>query len=59
MPPGVTIFFLEMFQPEIKQKFADMGMEVVGGSPADFSKFIGNDITKWRAPVVKRNIKPD
>ncbi|NCX14562.1 MAG: tripartite tricarboxylate transporter substrate binding protein, partial [Burkholderiaceae bacterium] len=42
-----------------KQKFADMGMEVVDGSPADFSKFIGNDITKWRAPVVKRNIKPD
>lgn len=48
-----------LFQPEIKQKFADMGMEVVGGSPAEFSKFISNDISKWRALVVKRNIKPD
>jgi hypothetical protein len=46
-------------QPEIKQRFADMGMETVGGSAEQFSKFISNDIAKWRALVVKRNIKPD
>jgi tripartite-type tricarboxylate transporter receptor subunit TctC len=46
-------------QPEIKQRFADMGMESVGGSSEQFYKFISNDIAKWRALVVKRNIKPD
>ena len=48
-----------LFQPEVKQRFADMGMETVGGSPEQFTKFISNDISKWRALVVKRNIKPD
>jgi tripartite-type tricarboxylate transporter receptor subunit TctC len=46
-------------QPEVKQRFADMGMESVGGSSEQFYKFISNDIAKWRALVVKRNIKPD
>jgi len=46
-------------QPDIKQRFADMGMETVGGSPEQFSKFIRDDISKWRDLVAKRNIKPD
>lgn len=46
-------------RPEVKQRFADMGMETVGGSSEQFSKFISNDISKWRALVAKRNIKPD
>jgi hypothetical protein len=36
-----------------------MGMETVGGSPEQFSKFIRDDISKWRDLVAKRNIKPD
>jgi tripartite-type tricarboxylate transporter receptor subunit TctC len=48
-----------LLQPEIKQRFADMGMETVGGSPEQFSKFIREDIQKWKGLVAKRNIKPD
>jgi tripartite-type tricarboxylate transporter receptor subunit TctC len=46
-------------QPEVKQRFADMGMETVGGSQEQFAKYIKDDIAKWRALVAKRNIKPD
>lgn len=46
-------------QPEIKQRFADMGMETVGGSPEQFSKYIRDDIQKWKGLVAQRNIKPD
>lgn len=46
-------------QPEIKQRFADMGMETVGGSSEQFSKFIRDDMQKWKEVVTKRNIKPD
>jgi tripartite-type tricarboxylate transporter receptor subunit TctC len=48
-----------LIQPEVKQRFADMGMETVGGSSEQFSKYIRDDIAKWRALVAKRNIKPD
>ncbi|MFM1760009.1 MAG: hypothetical protein RLY75_1280, partial [Pseudomonadota bacterium] len=46
-------------QSDIKQRFADMGMEVVGGSPEQFSKYIRDDMAKWRSLVTQRNIKPD
>lgn len=48
-----------LIQPEVKQRFADMGMETVGGSSEQFSKYIRDDTVKWRALVAKRNIKPD
>ncbi len=46
-------------QPDVKQKFAAMGMETVGGSPEQFSKFVQEDIQKWKVLVTQRNIKPD
>ena len=48
-----------LIQPEVKQRFADMGMETVGGSSEQFSKYIRDDIQKWKGLVAKRNIKPD
>jgi hypothetical protein len=36
-----------------------MGMETVGGSPEQFSKFVQEDIQKWKVLVTQRNIKPD
>jgi tripartite-type tricarboxylate transporter receptor subunit TctC len=46
-------------QPEVKQRFADMGMETVGGTSDQFAKFIRDDIQKWKTLVAQRNIKPD
>ena len=36
----------------IKQRFIDMGGRPVGGSPADFGRFIAEDTERW-AKVVK------
>jgi tripartite-type tricarboxylate transporter receptor subunit TctC len=38
--------------PGIKQRFIDMGGPPVGGSPADFERFIAEDTERW-AKVVK------
>lgn len=46
-------------QPEVRQRFADMGMETVGGTSDQFAKFIRDDIQKWKTLVAQRNIKPD
>ena len=46
-------------QPEVRQRFADMGMETVEGTSDQFAKFIRDDIQKWKTLVAQRNIKPD
>lgn len=46
-------------QPEVRQRFADMGMETVGGTSDQFAKFIRDDIQKWKTLVAQRNIKAD
>ena len=46
-------------QPDVRQRFAEMGMETVGGSSEQFSRFVREDIRKWKDLVATRNIKPD
>ena len=46
-------------QPDVRQRFAEMGMETVGGSSEQFSKFVREDIQKWKDLVATRNIKPN
>ena len=46
-------------QPEIKEKFIGMGMEVVGGSSEHLNQYIKDDMNKWNKLVATRNIKPD
>lgn len=46
-------------QPDVRQRFAEMGMETVGGSSEQFSIFVREDIQKWKDLVATRNIKPD
>ena len=41
-------------EEKIKQRFAAGGYVAGGGSPEDYAKFIGQEITKWAA-VVKEN----
>jgi tripartite-type tricarboxylate transporter receptor subunit TctC len=43
----------------IKQHVADMGGTAPGGSPADFAKFIANDIEKWAKVVAFAGINPN
>jgi tripartite-type tricarboxylate transporter receptor subunit TctC len=43
----------------VRERFATLGLEPVGGSPADCAKHITADIARW-APVVKAGgARPD
>jgi tripartite-type tricarboxylate transporter receptor subunit TctC len=45
--------------PELKQKFADNGLQIVAGSKADFDKEIAEDRAKWGKLIRDFNIKPE
>jgi tripartite-type tricarboxylate transporter receptor subunit TctC len=45
--------------PEVKEKFAGMGLEPVGGSSEDLGRRVERDIEKWTAVARKANIKND
>jgi tripartite-type tricarboxylate transporter receptor subunit TctC len=42
--------------PEVKEKLFRLGIEPVGGTPADFSTMLGRESTKWRKIIVDRKI---
>jgi tripartite-type tricarboxylate transporter receptor subunit TctC len=33
--------------PDVKERYATLGMETVGSTPADFQKFMADDLAKW------------
>ncbi len=43
--------------PTIQGRLADMGGTSPGGSPADFARYIADEIDKWRKVVVFAGIK--
>jgi tripartite-type tricarboxylate transporter receptor subunit TctC len=45
--------------PELKQKFADNGLQIVVGSKEDFDKEIAADRLKWGKLIRDFNIKPE
>lgn len=45
--------------PEVKERFATMGLEPVGGSSADLARQVERDIEKWTAVAKAANIKND
>jgi tripartite-type tricarboxylate transporter receptor subunit TctC len=45
-------------EPQIKAKFANIGGTVIGGSPAEYGKFVADEIEKWGKVIKQANIKP-
>lgn len=45
--------------PELRQKFADNGLQIVTGTKADFDKEIAEDRAKWGKVIRDFNIKPE
>jgi tripartite-type tricarboxylate transporter receptor subunit TctC len=45
--------------PEIKQRFGKMGVEVVAGSPEQFSGFLRSEVGRWAKVINDAGIKAD
>jgi tripartite-type tricarboxylate transporter receptor subunit TctC len=45
--------------PEVKERFAAMGLDPVGGSSADLARQVERDIQRWTAVAKAANIKND
>ncbi|WP_151637662.1 tripartite tricarboxylate transporter substrate binding protein [Noviherbaspirillum aerium] len=46
-------------QPDVKARFAQIGAEPVGSSPAELGKYLKSETAKWSEIVKARNIKAD
>lgn len=49
----------QMRAPDIKEKMLAQGFEPVGNSPADFERFIREEIPRWEKVVKNAGIKPE
>lgn len=43
--------------PDVVKRFNEMGFEVVGNSPAEFNKFLNDELTRWKQVVDSGGIK--
>lgn len=48
-----------VFQPETAQRMAEMGLEPVASTPADFTRLVETEIPRWAAVVRARGIQPN
>ena len=46
-------------RPEVREKIASQGDDIVGGTPDQFAAFIRADSAKWAQLIKKQNITPD
>ena len=45
--------------PTMRARFADLGVILLAGSPADFGRFIADETDKWGKVISAANVKPD
>jgi tripartite-type tricarboxylate transporter receptor subunit TctC len=45
--------------PDLRAKFADLGVEAIGNSPEEFGMLIKSDIPKWTKVIREAGIRPD
>jgi tripartite-type tricarboxylate transporter receptor subunit TctC len=45
--------------PEVKERFAAMGLDPVGGTPEELARVVARDLEKWTAVAKAANIKND
>ncbi len=45
--------------PDVRERFAGLGLEAAGGSPADLQKIMQEDAKRWRPIVKKSGFKAD
>ncbi len=45
--------------PSLKERYADLGSETVGGTARDFAEFLSQDLAKWAKVVKSSGARPD
>lgn len=45
--------------PDVRQRFAQIGAEPVGSSPAELGAYLNTEVSRWAGVVRERNIRPD
>jgi len=45
--------------PAIKERFAQLGFETAGGTPADFAAVVQSEARKWSQVIREANVKPE
>jgi tripartite-type tricarboxylate transporter receptor subunit TctC len=43
--------------PDVVKRFTELGFEVVGNSPADFNRFLNDELARWKQVVDAGGIK--
>jgi tripartite-type tricarboxylate transporter receptor subunit TctC len=46
-------------RPEVRERFAQLGIDPVGNTPAEFRKFLEEEIAKWAKVIKAANVKID
>lgn len=44
-------------RPEVRERFTQMGIDPVGNSPAEFAKFLDDEVEKWAKVIRAANVK--
>jgi len=44
--------------PQIKEKFANLGGTALGGTPEEYGKFVASEIEKWGKVIKAANMQP-
>ena len=45
--------------PDVKRSLADLGVDVIGGTPEEFAAYIKSEIPKWAAIIKASGAKLD
>ena len=45
--------------PEIRARFAELGVEPAGGTPAEAARFLDEEIAKWARVIATAKVKPE
>jgi tripartite-type tricarboxylate transporter receptor subunit TctC len=64
IPPAVASFLTRemiatLSTPEMRERFAQQGSEIVASEPAQFTEFLRNDFEKWQKLFNQLGIKPE
>ena len=68
LPAGTPPAVIERFNqaviaslnaPEAKKRFAEMGLDAVGNTPAQATKLVADEMDRWTAVIKAAGVKPE